>query len=147
MAATSTPFSAANLAAAGMATPAWALLAGAASTAAAAGAASTAGAASPALAAVSILAINWPETTVAPSCSTISTITPACGAGNSNTTLSVSKSMMFSSRATASPTFLCQVIKVASDTLSGNTGTVTSIIDILHSPNQVWPPSGLKLGD
>ena len=53
---------------------------------------------------------------------TISVSTPASGAGNSSTTLSVSMSIRFSSRATASPAFLCQVTSVASATDSDSCG-------------------------
>ena len=97
---TSTPFSAASLAAAGMATPACAPAAATWPAGSAAGAWAAAGAASAVLASVSILANSWPAVTVAPSCSMISTITPACWAGSSSTTLSVSRSIRFSSRFT-----------------------------------------------
>src|SRR5690606_19884447 len=52
---------------------------------------------------------------------------PATGAGNSSTTLSVSMSMRFSSRATASPAFLCHCSRVASATDSDSCGTLTSM--------------------
>ena len=123
----STPFSAASLAAAGMATPACALEAAAGAAASAAGAA-WAGAAETAAASVSILAKTCCEVTVSPSFTMISTNTPACGAGTSNTTLSVSISTKISSRATASPIFLCQASRVPSVILSANTGTFTSTI-------------------
>ncbi len=105
--------SASILAAAGMATLA---VAGAplcaATETAGAGAAAAAGAAAgaalaPATASVSIMAMISPATTVAPSLLRICVITPAAGAGSSRTTLSVSMSIRFSSRATGSPTFLC----------------------------------------
>src|SRR5262249_24606761 len=48
------------------------------------------------------------------------------GAGSSSTTLSVSTSIRFSSRLTASPCFLCQLTSVASVTDSGSCGTLTS---------------------
>ena len=51
-----------------------------------------------ALASVSIWAISSPEVTLSPPCLTIFTSTPSAGAGVSNTTLSVSISMRFSSR-------------------------------------------------
>src|SRR6266851_4234061 len=51
----------------------------------------------------------------------------AAGAGNSSTTLSVSTSIRFSSRLTASPAFLCQLTSVASTIDSGRTGTFTSM--------------------
>ena len=61
-----------------------------------------------AAAVVSITATtSWPMT-VAPSLLRISVSTPESGAGNSSTTLSVSTSIRFSSRLTASPTRLCQ---------------------------------------
>ena len=66
------------------------------------------------------------QRTVLPSPLTISTITPAPGAGSSSTTLSVSMSIRFSSRATASPTFLCHCSRVASATDSDSCGTFTS---------------------
>ena len=52
---------------------------------------------------------------------------PTRGAGSSSTTLSVSMSIRFSSRLTASPAFLCQLTSVASATDSGSCGTLTSI--------------------
>ena len=73
-----------------------------------------------AVASVSIRAINSPATTLLPSPLTISINTPCAGAGSSNTTLSVSISIRFSSRAMASPTFLCHCNKVASATDSDN---------------------------
>src|SRR5260221_104695 len=54
------------------------------------------------------------------------TSTPSTGAGSSSTTLSVSMSIRFSSRFTASPCFLCQASNVASDTDSESCGTLTS---------------------
>jgi hypothetical protein len=68
-----------------------------------------------------------PATTVAPSSLRISVITPADGAGSSSTTLSVSMSIRFSSRLTASPTFLCHCRSVASATDSDSCGTFTSM--------------------
>jgi hypothetical protein len=67
----------------------------------------------------------------APSALISCTITPALGAGSSRTTLSVSMSIMFSSRETASPTFLCHDSRVASATDSDSWGTLTSICAIL----------------
>src|SRR5690606_27943016 len=66
--------------------------------------------------------------TVAPACTFISFSTPATGAGTSSTTLSVSRSARFSSRATASPGSLCQFTSVASATDSGNFGTLISVL-------------------
>src|SRR5688572_7913736 len=53
---------------------------------------------------------------------------PFCGAGTSSITLSVSRSTMFSSRVTESPSFLCQVETVASAMDSGSCGTLISIV-------------------
>ena len=78
-------------------------------------------------ASVSMMAITSPATTVVPSPLMIWMITPAAGAGSSSTTLSVSMSIMFSSRATGSPTFLCHESMVASATDSDSCGTLTSI--------------------
>src|SRR5208282_473423 len=101
----------------------------AAAVAAGAGGGTTAAGAAAAApcAAGSITAMTSCATTVAPSGLLISVRTPAAGAGSSSTTLSVSTSTRFSSRLTASPTFLCQLTSVASATDSGNTGTFTSI--------------------
>src|SRR5258706_14799818 len=52
--------------------------------------------------------------------------TPSTGEGSSSTTLSVSMSIRFSSRLTASPCFLCQESSVASATDSESCGTLTS---------------------
>ncbi len=76
-------------------------------------------------------AITSFDVTVDPSAFTISTSTPSPGAGSSSTTLSVSTSIRFSSRATASPGFLCQLTSVASATDSGSCGTFTSMRMIL----------------
>ena len=89
-----------------------------------------AGPLAPAVAAVSMRAMTSPDTTVPPSPLRISTSTPSAAAGNSSTTLSVSTSIRFSSRVTASPTFLCHDSKVASATDSDNCGTATSMIAI-----------------
>ena len=70
--------------------------------------------------------------TVAPSPSTNSAITPAAGAGTSNTTLSVSPSIKISSIATISPGFFFHVIKVASATDSDSWVTFTSTIAIFR---------------
>jgi hypothetical protein len=118
------PFSAMILRAAGMAV-------GAAVAGAAAGAVAAlvvAGAAALALASVSIWAMTSPEATDSPFCLTILTITPASGAGSSSTTLSVSMSIRFWSRATASPSLTCQADSVASATDSDSWGTLTSMI-------------------
>ncbi len=80
-----------------------------------------------ALASVSICAISSPEVTVSPLALMILTSTPSAGAGVSSTTLSVSMSMRFSSRETASPSFLCHATSVASETDSDSCGTLTSI--------------------
>jgi hypothetical protein len=77
---------------------------------------------------VSITAITSLDVTVDPSGLVISASTPSEGAGSSSTTLSVSTSIRFSSRATASPGFLCQLTSVASATDSGSCGTLTSIL-------------------
>ena len=95
-----------------------------------AGAAAFAGAAAGAATAfpsVSIVAITSPAFTVPPSPLTIFASTPSAGAGSSSTTLSVSMSIRFSSRFTASPTFLCQASRVASATDSDSCGTLTSM--------------------
>ena len=81
-----------------------------------------------ALPSVSITAMTSFDVTVDPSGCLISASTPSPGAGNSRTTLSVSMSMRFSSRLTASPAFLCQLTSVASVIDSGNCGTFTSIL-------------------
>ena len=118
------PFSANNLAAAGIAMspclPPVGAETGAEVGAAGATVAETAVVEAVAVASVSMRAINSPATTVPPSPLSSSTRTPAAGAGNSRTTLSVSMSIRFSSRETASPTFLCQFSKVASATDSDN---------------------------
>jgi len=80
-----------------------------------------------ALASVSMVAMISCATTVDPSALVIFTMTPSAGAGNSSTTLSVSTSTRFSSRLTASPSFLCHDSRVASDTDSDSCGTFTSI--------------------
>src|SRR3990167_5503742 len=66
----------------------------------------------------------------------ISCTIPSTGEGTSKTTLSVSRSTIFSSRCTMSPTFLCHVAIVASTTDSGKTGTLISIdlFAILYDP-------------
>src|SRR5450631_69518 len=97
-----------------------------------AGAATCAGATdAAALAPVSMTAMISCAFTVEPSGRRISMITPESGAGNSSTTLSVSTSIRFSSRLTASPAFLCQATSVASTIDSGKTGTFTSISMLL----------------
>ena len=85
-----------------------------------------------ALADSSIFASNCPDVTTAPTSHAISLNIPSAGAGTSSTTLSVSKSSIFSPRDTASPAFLCHAAMVASETDSGNAGTFTSI-DIVVS--------------
>ena len=106
----------------------WAPAAGAGSALAAAGAASAAGALAAAAAPASTIAISCWLVTVAPSSNLISLSTPSTGEGTSSTTLSVSRSTRFSSRLTASPGFLCQVAMVASETDSGRTGTLISVL-------------------
>ncbi len=86
-----------------------------------------------ALASVSIFAITSPATTVPFSPFRMLTSTPSAGLGSSSTTLSVSMSIRFSSRFTASPCFLCQASSVASETDSESCGTFTSI-NIRTSP-------------
>src|SRR5215470_13278552 len=83
-------------------------------------------------ASVSIVPITSPETTVPPSPLATFTRTPSAGAGSSRTTLSVSMSIRFSSRLTASPSRLCHASSVASATDSDSCGTFTSTI-IRHS--------------
>src|SRR6266545_2388672 len=73
-----------------------------------------AGATALAFPSVSMVAMTSPALTVPPSDLTIFASTPSAGAGSSSTTLSVSMSIRFSSRLTASPTFLCHASKVAS---------------------------------
>ncbi len=77
-------------------------------------------------ASVSMIAMTSCPTTVEPSPFRISASAPDTGAGSSSTTLSVSTSIRFSSRLTASPGFLCQLTSVASVTDSGSCGTLTS---------------------
>ena len=79
-----------------------------------------------AFASVSITAMTSPLVTLSPSFLTIFANTPSTGAGSSSTTLSVSTSMRFSSRFTASPGFLRHATSVASDTDSDSCGTLTS---------------------
>ena len=89
----------------------------------------TGGGAAPAvvaLASVSMVAMTSPDLTLPPSALITLTRTPSAGAGSSITILSVSISIRFSSRATASPTFLCHASNVASATDSDNCGTLTS---------------------
>jgi hypothetical protein len=76
----------------------------------------------------SMMASSWSLVTVVPAGTFTSFSTPATGAGTSSTTLSVSRSARFSSRATASPGFLCQVTSVASATDSGSLGTLISVL-------------------
>jgi hypothetical protein len=129
--------SAISLAAAGMATPPLLVAAAAAaarsSGSAGSGCGSTGAAAdAPALPSVSMRAITWSLTTVAPSgCTTIRASTPAAGAGTSSTTLSVSISIRISSIATASPGFFFHCSRVASATDSDSCGTLTSTIAMM----------------
>src|SRR5438477_5215707 len=124
----STPFSSASLRAEGMAGAAiGAGFAAGAGAGAAFACTCTAGAAALALPSVSIVAMTSPAFTVPPSPLMIFASTPSAGAGSSSTTLSVSMSIRFSSRLTASPTFLCQASKVASATDSESGGTLISM--------------------
>src|SRR5712692_7928843 len=77
-------------------------------------------------ASVSIVAMTSPLVTLSPSLLTIFASTPSAGAGSSSTTLSVSTSMRFSSRFTASPGFLRHATSVASEIDSDSCGTFTS---------------------
>ena len=61
-------------------------------------------------------ASGWPTSTVSSSWARILTSLPACGAGTSASTLSVETSTIVSSLATQSPSCLCQVRIVPSDT-------------------------------
>src|SRR6266581_4127843 len=120
----SMPFSSESFRAEGMAGAADATGAGFA-----AGAAGFTGTAAEAAAfpSVSIVAMTSPALTVPPSPLMILASTPSAGAGSSRTTLSVSMSIRFSSRLTASPTFLCHASKVASATDSESCGTLISM--------------------
>src|SRR6266850_2047276 len=141
MAAVSIPFSSASFLAAGMTGTALAAGftagtgAGAAFSGAAAGAAALAALAFPS---VSITAMTSPALTVPPSPLIIFASTPSAGAGSSRTTLSVSMSIRFSSRLTASPTFLCHASSVASATDSESCGTLISISMLLSSLLLRW---------
>src|SRR5437762_4767436 len=79
-----------------------------------------------------------PEPTASRAFFMILTSTPSAGAGSSSTTLSVSMSIRFSSRATRSPSCLCQSSSVASATDSESCGTLTSMIAIDFS-RSVFP--------
>src|SRR6218665_2204079 len=115
-------WSASSLAAAGMATPAFAAWTAAGATVAAA--AETAEAADAAARpSVSMRAMTCSEATVAPSPRTISASRPAAGAGTSSTTLSVSISIRISSIATAWPGFFFHPTKLPSTTHSNSAGT------------------------
>ena len=72
--------------------------------------------------------------TVWPSCTRISTSTPACGAGISASTLSVEISKIGSSRLTASPTFFIHRDSVPSAMDSPIWGMITSILAMRTSP-------------
>src|SRR5690606_14145049 len=77
--------------------------------------------------------------TVSPSENVSSLITPSTVDGTSGTTLSATSSTMFSSRLTASPTFLCQAAMDASATDSGRTGTLISVAMLqLPGDRDVW---------
>src|SRR5690606_26479590 len=86
----------------------------------------------------SITAITCWLVTVAPSSHLSSLITPSTVDGTSSTTLSVSRSTMFSSRLTASPTFLCHDAMVASVTDSGRTGTLISVAMVCGVLMETW---------
>src|SRR6266571_2487387 len=127
MAAVSMPFSSASFRAVGMA---GAALADGFAAGTGAGAAFTciaAGAAALAFPSVSRVAMTSSAFTVLPSPLMMLASTPSAGAGSSRTTLSVSMSIKFSSRLTASPTFLCHASKVASATDSESCGTLISM--------------------
>src|SRR6266852_5580883 len=129
MAAVSMPFSSASFRADGMAGAALGagLGAGAGAGAAFACACTAAGAAALAFPSVSRVAMTSSAFTVLPSPLMMLASTPSAGAGSSSTTLSVSMSIKFSSRLTASPTFLCHASKVASATDSESCGTLISM--------------------
>src|SRR5512146_896330 len=95
-----------------------------------------------ATAAVSIWAMTSPLVTFVPSALMIFARTPLSTAGSSSTTLSVSMSIRFSPSATASPTFLCQVSSVASETDSESCGTLTSTMLMVDS----WYGRYIKIG-
>ena len=128
-------WSAISLAAAGIVTSALLPLADAdagavAATEAPADAAAAGAAPAFATPSVSMRAMTSSLTQLSPSPLTISAITPANGAGTSNTTLSVSISTRISSSATASPGFFRHCNSVASATDSDSCGTLTSTIAI-----------------
>src|SRR5215470_3059805 len=83
-----------------------------------------------------MVAITSPAFTVPPSPFTIFDSTPSAGAGSSSTTLSVSMSIRFSSRLTASPSFLRQASRVASATDSDSCGTLTSTSMLADLPSR-----------
>src|SRR6266446_5072427 len=128
-AAVSMPFSSASFRADGMAGAELGagFAAGAGAGAAFACACTAAGAAALAFPSVSRVAMTSPAFTVLPSPLMMLASTPSAGAGSSSTTLSVSMSIRFSSRLTASPTFLCHASKVASATDSESCGTLISM--------------------
>src|SRR5215208_7059738 len=69
-----------------------------------------------------------PTGTLPPSATWISPITPACGAGTSSVTLSVSSSTTGSSRSTLSPGCFSHFATVASVTDSPKVGTLISTV-------------------
>ena len=89
-----------------------------------------ASACAPTIPSVSIVAINWSLRTAAPSGCSMLASTPSAGAGISRTILSVSISIRISSALTGSPTFFFHSIRLASETDSDSSGTLTSTIDI-----------------
>src|SRR6185312_5673472 len=99
---------------------------GSGSGAGAGGAAVAAAGAAAAEAASPSTARRVPTSTVSPSGTRISEITPATGAGTSESTLSVETSNRGSSASTCSPTFFSQRVIVPSVTVSPSWGIVTS---------------------
>src|SRR3546814_3579856 len=95
----------------------------------------------------SITAITCWLVTVAPSSNLSSLITPSTVEGTSSTTLSVSRSTRFSSRLTASPTFLCHDAMVASDPDSGRTGTLISVEMVCGVLLKTWKGLSILGGD
>ncbi len=109
--------------------------AGAADGGAVAGAADGAGAP----ASVEITARRAPTGTVSPSGTTISVMNPPCGAGTSESTLSVDTSNSGSSASIFSPTCLNHFVIVPSVTVSPSCGIVTSMSP--SGSSYVWDES------
>src|SRR6185312_3564109 len=146
----SMPFSAAILAAEGEAAGAAGALPAAAGASGWAptfvGATAACAGAAVAFPSVSITAITSPLVTESPSFLMIFASTPSEGAGSSRTTLSVSTSIRFSSRATASPAFLRQATRVASEIDSESCGTLTSTCMDLSFFLSCLAPRASRLG-